>query len=168
MKGLWLLAVLTGVVVLGGCAGTGGLPARQPGGTGSGTFGQFPAPSPGQCRTPAGPSGQPGAPAVLALVNQADRSAQAGHLDAAADTLERALRIDPRNARVWHRLAALRLAEGKNGEAQALAAKSNSLAGGDVAVQIANWRLIAQVRKQAGDGPGVRRALARVRALQGQ
>lgn len=168
MRGLWLPAVLAGTVVLAGCVGTGGLPARHPRATEPGPFGQLPAPSPAQGGSVPGAAGQPGEPAVLALVNQADRSAQAGHLEAAADSLERALRIDPRNARVWQRLAALRLAQGDSAEAQALAAKSNSVAGQDVAVQVANWRLIAEARRQLGDGPGARRALARVRALQGR
>jgi len=105
---------------------------------------------------------------VLALVDRADRSARAGQLGSAADSLERALRIEPRNARLWHRLAAVRLAEGNLPQAQALAAKSNSLAGNDLALQIANWRLIAGARQQAGDAAGARRAQARVNALQGR
>ncbi|MGA7802907.1 MAG: tetratricopeptide repeat protein, partial [Gammaproteobacteria bacterium] len=107
-----------------------------------------------------------GSSAVLALVDQADRSARAGRLDSAADSLERALRIEPRNARLWHRLAALRLAEGNGAQAQALAAKSNSLAGDDLALQAANWNLIAEVRRRAGDADGARQAQARSEALQ--
>ncbi len=159
----WMLASL---IAFAGCAGVtphpgGPAPVVEPGApaapSGSGASGGS-----GSAQSGAGSS------AVLALVDRADRSARAGQLGAAADSLERALRIEPGNARLWHRLAAVRLAEGNLAQAQALAAKSNSLAGNDLALQIANWRLIAAARQQAGDAAGASRAQARLKALQGR
>ena len=61
--------------------------------------------------------------AVIALLDRAQADAGAGRPDAASATLERALRIEPRNARLWHELAQLRLAQGQYAQAISLAAK---------------------------------------------
>ena len=46
---------------------------------------------------------------IVALLDDADNLANAGKSDQAADTIERALRIEPRNAFLWHRLALIRI-----------------------------------------------------------
>lgn len=69
-----------------------------------------------------------------------------GRLDTAEATLERALRIEPRNPWLWHELARVRLKEGKAAEARSLAARSNSFAGGDASVRDANAKLIDEAR----------------------
>lgn len=97
-------------------------------------------------------------PAVLALVERADRQYQTRDLDAAAASLERALRIEPRNAQLWHRLAAVRLDQGLHDQAIQMAAKSNSLAGTDRGLQARNWQLIANARRAKGDPGGARAA----------
>ena len=112
------------------------------------------------------PVQQPSSPAVLALLDRADQQYAARDLDAAAASLERALRIEPRNARLWHRLAAVRLDQGKLDQAIQMAAKSNSLAGYDRGLQARNWRLIASARQAKGDIEGARAAEARAEALQ--
>ena len=61
------------------------------------------------------PASQP--PAVVALLDRAEQQANTGELVAADVTLERAIRIDPRNAVLWHHLATVRLAEGEAVEA---------------------------------------------------
>jgi tetratricopeptide (TPR) repeat protein len=97
-------------------------------------------------------------PAVVSLVARADDQMQAGDLGAAAASLERALRIDARNARLWSRLAAVRLEQGDFWQAAGLAAKSNSLAGDNPVLQAYNWRLIARARRGEDDLAGAREA----------
>lgn len=108
----------------------------------------------------------PSSPAVLALLDRADQHYAVRDLDAAAASLERALHIEPRNPRLWHRLAAVRLDQGQFDQAVQMAAKSNSLAGYDRGLQARNWRLIANARYATGDTEGARAAEARAEALQ--
>ncbi len=103
--------------------------------------------------------------AVVALVDNADQQAAAGKPDSAAAAIERALRIEPRNATLWRRLAELRLSQGQPEQAENLAHKSNSLAASDLRLQAANWRLIAEARKARGDGSGAREASERAASL---
>jgi len=84
---------------------------------------------------------------VLALLDQASKQEQSGSPEKAAATLERALRIEPRNARLWHRLAIIRFAQGKYTLAESLAAKSSTLAQGDWYLKQKNAELIDQVRQ---------------------
>ena len=70
----------------------------------------------------------------------------AGRLPNAAATLERALRIEPRNARLWHELAQVRLRQRDYAQAESLAARSNTLAGSDADLRAANQRLIDDAR----------------------
>src|SRR5687767_2583984 len=64
--------------------------------------------------------------AVAGLMESARSDAAAGRLVQAAGTLERALRIEPRNPRLWHDLARVRLRQGDTAQAANLAARSNS------------------------------------------
>lgn len=116
---------------------------------------------PGQAGSPVSPKAEP--PAVVALLEHAEQQANAGDLEAAAVTLERAIRIDSRNPMLWHHLATVRLAEGEPAQAEQLAAKSNSLAAGNRALQALNWELIAQARRSQGDTAGARAAEQRAR-----
>jgi cytochrome c-type biogenesis protein CcmH/NrfG len=104
-------------------------------------------------------------PAVIALLDQAEHQANAGELESAAASLERAIRIDPRNAVLWYHLATLRLAQGESAQAEQLAVKSNSLASGDTAQQARNWRLIAQSRRAQNNPAGATAADERAREL---
>jgi len=104
-------------------------------------------------RTPA-PSPVSGNAAVLSLMDSARHDAQAGKFNAATATLERALRIEPRNPRLWQELARARLAEGQYQQAEALAQRSNSWAGDDKAMRAENWRIIGQSREKSGDPTG--------------
>ena len=104
-------------------------------------------------------------PAIMELLNDANRHSAEGRHDGAAAALERALQIEPEDAALWHRLARTRLDQGKAGLAEALAAKSNSLAAGDPNLQAQNWRVIAKARKKQGDAPGAQDALARAARL---
>lgn len=95
---------------------------------------------------------------VLALMDKAQSAQRAGRFEDAAANLERAVRIDPYDPLAWQMLAQVRLAQGDTAQAEAMAAKSNSLAYGDEALQRANWRIIAQARRMRGDEQGAREA----------
>jgi len=118
------------------------------------------APGPGSTESDA-PSERADNTAVATLTAEA-RSAQAnGHPGVAAAKLERALRLEPRDAALWHRLAVMRLAQGRPEEAESLALKSLRLTDRD-ALKRDNWRLIADARRRAGDPDGARRAESRL------
>lgn len=102
-------------------------------------------------------------PAVAALLSSAGRQQQEGDLNGAVATLERALRIEPRNPTLWHRLAGLRLQQGQYPMVADLAAKSNALAGVDYDLKRENWRLISRARHAMGDSAGARAAEAKMR-----
>ncbi|MGH8551063.1 MAG: tetratricopeptide repeat protein [Methylococcales bacterium] len=98
-------------------------------------------------------------PAVIALLDAAASERQSGRLDSAVATVERAIKIQPRNARLWHEMAALRLEQNQPGLALDLARKSNSLASGDRALKQENWRIIAEAKSLLGDPEGAAKAL---------
>jgi Tfp pilus assembly protein PilF len=89
----------------------------------------------------------------------------AGRLANAAASLERALRIEPRNPRLWHELAQVRVKQGQYAQAESVAARSNSWADTDNTLRGANWRLIAQTREARGDAEGARAASAQAEKI---
>lgn len=120
-----------------------------------------PAPDTGPPLAP--PSSGPAA----TLVASAEAQTRAGHPERAVASLERAVKIAPRDAGLWHRLARARLDAGQPAAAASLAAKSNSLAASDRALQARNWRLIAAARAALGDAQGAREARERASGLGG-
>lgn len=104
--------------------------------------------------------------AVLSLMQQAQADRDAGKLDLAAASLERAVRIEPRNYFVWSSLASLYLAKGLPQQAESVAKKSNSLARGNPYVELANWQLIASSLQAQGDAVGALQAQARADEIQ--
>ncbi|MFO7581003.1 tetratricopeptide repeat protein [Guyparkeria sp.] len=96
-------------------------------------------------------------PAVLALVEQADQRRQAGDLAGAQSTLERAVKIEPGNARLWLDLAQLRLARDQPAQAEQLALRAVEHAR-DNATLSAAWKLVAKARRAQGDEAGAREA----------
>ena len=97
--------------------------------------------------------------AIAGLLDGARADAAAGRLANAAASLERALRIEPRNPRLWQELARVRLKQGDYAQAESTAARSNSWAGSDSALRVENWRLIAHAREARGDAEGAKGAL---------
>jgi len=89
--------------------------------------------------------------AVQTLLNKAHDEVAAGRMEAAGANLERALRIEPRNPVLWQELAQVRLDQRQYRQAENLAAKSNSLAGGNRYLEIENQRIIGEARKRQGD-----------------
>ena len=129
-----------------------------------------PAPSPTTPEpAPPVPSPQPSEPpppiskhenvAVAGLMETARAEAAAGKLSTAAAAIERALRIEPRNPRLWQELARVRLQQRQFEQAESVAVRSNSFAGSDAALRAENWRLISQAREARGDTQGARAAL---------
>lgn len=99
-----------------------------------------------------------GGGAVLALLTEADRQLGAGQTDAAVSTLERAVRIKPKSAELWHKLAQARLRQRQPDQAENLAKKSNVLARGEPGLTRRNWAIIAQARRLKGDEAGAQDA----------
>src|SRR5713101_2600638 len=97
--------------------------------------------------------------AIAGLMESARADTAVGRLANAAASLERALRSEPRNPRLWHELAGVRLKQGDYAQAESTAARANSWAGSDTALRAENWRLIAQAREARGDAEGARAAL---------
>lgn len=96
--------------------------------------------------------------AVIALLDRARFDTGAGQREAAGASLERALRIEPRNAWLWHELAQLRLAQGQYAQAISVAQKSISFAGRDRRLQALNWRVIGNARVAQGNPSGAEQA----------
>ncbi len=107
------------------------------------------------------PQAEPETPVVIALLQKAEAEQQSGNFDRAAADLERALRIDSRNPRLWQRLAEVRLQQGDARQAEILAGKSNQYASGDTAMKRRNWQIIAKARAQSGDQQGANDAILR-------
>lgn len=106
--------------------------------------------------------------AVVSFVAQARADIEGGRLDEAGTSLERAMRIEPRNPALWHELARLRLYQAQYEQAESLAMKSNTLAGNNNGLLAQNWRIIEQARTQRGDGAGAHRAYERAQAFEGR
>lgn len=97
-------------------------------------------------------------PAVGALVSAANQNSQAGDLELAAASIERAIRIEPRNATLFYKLALLRLKQSKPRLAEDLAKKSALLAATDNTLKKHCWLLIAHAREIQKDFSGAKDA----------
>lgn len=100
-------------------------------------------------------------PAVTSLHRQAMQQARAGEHASAIAVLERALRIEPRNAFVWTALAEQHLASGDRGQAEQVAGRANGFARGNPYLEARNWRVIADARRDGGDAQGAEQAQER-------
>ena len=105
-----------------------------------------------------GQNPRPASAAVLAMLSEAEQYSKSGDNGSASATIERALRIEPKNARLWHRLGQLKLREKNYQQAINIARKSNSLAAGDRELQVENWGLIVQAYEAAGEKSAAKKA----------
>ncbi len=105
-------------------------------------------------------------PAVRKLLRKAAAQRRAGDYAAAQASIERALRIESRNPRLWNRLAHLYADQGQYVRVESFAAKSNALAGSDPILRADNWQLIATTREVLGDRNGAEQARRRARTIQ--
>ncbi|MFO7953236.1 tetratricopeptide repeat protein [Thioalkalivibrio sp.] len=105
--------------------------------------------------------------AALNLARQAESARQAGDTARAEQRLERALRIAPRDAGLWHQMAALRLEQEHYEQAERLAGRSLQMsAGRDRDLALKNWRLILRAREAQGDAAGAAEAREEIRRLE--
>ena len=103
-------------------------------------------------------------PVIIALLDDVTDYENSGNSQQAEATLERAIRIEPKNPLLWHRLGLLQLREKQWQQAIAMAQKSNSLAANNTDLQLNNWKIIAQASKEMGDDDLL--ALARKKIFQ--
>jgi predicted Zn-dependent protease len=96
--------------------------------------------------------------AVIALLDRAHTDIDGGQREAAGASLERALRIEPRNPWLWLELAQVRLTQGQYAQAITLARKSNSFAGRQSRVQAESWQVIGKALVAQGESAGAEQA----------
>lgn len=99
----------------------------------------------------------PLSPVVGSLVLAANEDNQKGNVESATTTLERASRIEPRNATLYYKLALLKL-KTKPSQAEDLAKKSAQLAANDNALKKHSWLLVAKARELQKDFKGAEEA----------
>ncbi|HEY0665153.1 MAG TPA: tetratricopeptide repeat protein [Gallionella sp.] len=146
MHRFYMFALSAWLVLLAGCAGVATRDTASDGISPDGIVEPVPAPLMSENK------------AVVALLDRAQSDTGAGRHEAAGASLERALRIEPRNPWLWHQLAQLRLSQGQYAQAVAVARKSISFAGQDRRLLALNWRLIGDARVAQGDTPGAEKA----------
>ena len=99
-------------------------------------------------------------------MSEAREASDDGDHERAGALLERALRIAPESAALWHNLAIVRYREGSYDQAEQLAQRSLSHAGGNAELQRRNWEIIAVSRHMRGDDDGAETARSRASGLQ--
>jgi tetratricopeptide (TPR) repeat protein len=88
--------------------------------------------------------------AAGALVGEAHTQEQTRNFGLAAETLERALSIEPRNPLVWIELGRENILAGNPGQAYGMGRKALYLASGDPRTQASAWQLIAASLRAQG------------------
>jgi len=106
-------------------------------------------------------------PAVTGLLRTARTQRAASDYEHAAASIERALRIAPRDVDALQELAYVRLEQGMAEQAEALALKANSFAVGDSPELAENWEIIARARAMRGNMMGADAASRAAAALRG-
>ncbi len=100
---------------------------------------------------------------VLALLTTARQQEGSGDLNGANASLERAMRIAPREPQVLYRLAQGRVRQGGAAQAEQLAQRGLTYASGRPALQAGLWELVAQARDAQGNSAGAEQARQRAR-----
>ena len=103
-------------------------------------------------------------PAITALESEISKSMKAGSYQEAAATLERAIRIQPKNPELWSALARAKLRLRQYDQAEQFAKKSNLYIKNNPESLKANWYLIAEARRLKGDYNGSFEAQEKARA----
>jgi hypothetical protein len=99
----------------------------------------------------------PMSPVVNTLVLAANEDNQKGNVESATTTLERASRIEPRNATLYYKLALLKLKSNPS-QAENLAKKSAQLAANDASLKKHSWLLVAKAREMQNNFDGAKEA----------
>jgi len=100
----------------------------------------------------------PLSPVVGTLVLAANKSSDKGNVESASMTIERAIRIEPKNPTLFYKLALLRLKQAKPKLAEDLAKKSLQLAANDKQLKKHSWLLIARARDMQNNPEGAKEA----------
>lgn len=100
----------------------------------------------------------PQSPAIGSLLMAANENSESGNLDSAASSIERAIRIEPRNATLYYKLAVLRLKQSKPGLAENLARKAALLSVNDNPLKKHSWLLVANARELQNNIEGAKKA----------
>lgn len=90
-------------------------------------------------------------PAIALLVDQSQAAVKAGELAQASILLERGLRIEPYNPRLWQRLAEVRLAQQRFVEAEEMAMRSYGQSARVGELCRRNWLTLRETRRALGD-----------------
>ncbi|MGH8288148.1 MAG: hypothetical protein ACREV7_03850 [Steroidobacteraceae bacterium] len=166
------MKIILGAVVLGGVL-AGCVMLAPPQSETAGNTAGYPQPQPQQtapAQTPAAappapfegapaPPQTPGAPpprqfalsaAAAALVGEAHAQEQSRNFGIAAQTLERALGIEPHNPLVWIELGRENILAGNPAQAYGMGRKALYLATGDAHAQASAWELIAASLRAQG------------------
>jgi len=104
-------------------------------------------------------------PASRALVSQAEAQRKRGDLPGATVSLERALRIEPRNPLLWIEMGRLRMDQQNYAQAESTARKALAMAVGDDRTQALAWQLIGDSLKARGRNPEAQAAYERSKTL---
>jgi tetratricopeptide (TPR) repeat protein len=92
------------------------------------------------------------------LLASARQNVRAGQFSQAEMVLERALRLEPRNARLWYEMAQVKYGQKDYGQVVQFCIKSNSLAGKDYGLTQQNWLLMEKAYLQLGEPEKARQA----------
>lgn len=103
--------------------------------------------------------------AINVLLEEADVLIENQAYDAAADKIERVLRIMPDYAPAWSRLSWLSLQMDAPKRSVQMAKRSNSFAHSDPALQSLNWRFIRSASKALHDEDAYHRANQKIDSL---
>lgn len=95
--------------------------------------------------------GSTSSPAVEALLVRAYADAKLGRTDAAMIKLERGLRIEPQNPKLWNQLAELHYKKGNYQQAIAMVKKAINFSSNNEEMTAKNWRLLSDVAEKSGD-----------------
>lgn len=93
---------------------------------------------------------------VSALVLAAKQDTDSGNPEAAGAAIERAIRIEPRNATLYYKLAVARLNQSQPRLAEDLAKKAALLASNDRELKKHSWLLIAKARELLSNPEGAK------------
>lgn len=152
----------------------------------AGCASQYPAPAPTPSEPPAEDASTPapGAEAeappppaprarsdteapTVALLRQSSRAADSGDLAGAIAYVERAIRLNSRDAALWLELASLQLRAGRPATAEQLAHKAIALAGSRDDQERQGWLLVADAKEAQGEQEEAARIRTRWRTYRG-
>lgn len=85
------------------------------------------------------------------LMSDAEQALERGDYNQAELQMERAMRVDPRNGRIWHLMARIRYEQGDYGQTVQFCLKSNTLANHDRILMRQNWVLLEKAYTMLGE-----------------